>query len=162
MRSFAGCALALLALGAFPVMAARPALGAPAHAATRATHCIFDHRTLRTPATICRPRAKHYPARVHGAAERAIYDSILLFGIPYSVLLQIAECESGLNPVASNGSHFGLFQFAPATFQRGALDMFQETGVVARSYWNPLDAAYVAGYLFATGQSPAWSCEPPR
>jgi hypothetical protein len=83
----------------------------------------------------------------------------LLFGIPYEVFLRIATCESGLNPHASNGSTFGLFQFAPATFERGADDLLANTGVVVHNYWNALDNSYVAGYLFATGQSPQWSCE---
>jgi hypothetical protein len=128
-------------------------------AARRAPTCIFDHMTLRTPAGVCRPRARAYPAAITGKAERAIYDSSLTFGVPYSVLLAIGRCESGLNPRASDGAHFGLFQFDPSTFRSAAVLMQRDTGIVARSYWNPLDASYTAGYLFATGHSPSWGCE---
>src|SRR5436305_5785699 len=65
--------------------------------------CIFDHMMLRSPTTKCRPRAKAYPATVKGRVQRSIYDSSLTFGIPFAVLLNIAKCESALNPKASNG-----------------------------------------------------------
>ncbi len=123
--------------------------------------CIFDHMTLRSPTKTCRPRAKAYPSTVVGAVQRSIYDSSLIFGIPYAVLLNIAKCESSLNPRARNGTHFGLFQFAPATFRQAAARLQATTGLAARSYWNPLDSSYVAGFMFATGDAPRWSCEPP-
>lgn len=123
--------------------------------------CIFDHMTLRSPTTTCRPRAKAYPSTVTGAVQRSIYDSSLIFGIPFTVLLNIAKCESSLNPKATNGRRFGLFQFAPATFREAATRLQTTTGVMARSYWNPLDSAYVAGFMFATGGAQRWSCEPP-
>jgi hypothetical protein len=125
------------------------------------TACIFDHMTLRSPTTTCRPRAKAYPASIAGAVQRSIYDSSLIFGIPYTVLLNIARCESSLNPRARNGSHFGLFQFVPATFRAAASRLQSTTGLAARSYWNPLDSAYVAGFMFVTGDAQRWSCEPP-
>ena len=93
--------------------------------------------------------------------QHSIYDSSLVFGIPYAVLLNIAKCESSLNPRASNGSHFGLFQFAPTTFRRAAARLQTTTGLAAKSYWNPLDSSYVAGFMFATGDAQRWSCEPP-
>jgi hypothetical protein len=74
-------------------------------------------------------------------------------------LLQIARCESGLNPRAANGNHFGLFQFEPGTFRQGARDMRAMTGITARTYWSARDSAYVAGFLFAIGNSPDWTCE---
>ncbi|GAC1511652.1 MAG: hypothetical protein NVS2B16_13360 [Chloroflexota bacterium] len=122
-------------------------------------HCIFDQQALRTKANTCRPRARTYPSTVRGIVRRAIYDSALTFGIPYNILLQIARCESALNPHATNGTHFGLFQFAPETFHQGSHGMKHDTGIVARSYWNAHDASYVAGYLFAIGRAPNWTCE---
>jgi len=121
--------------------------------------CVYDHQALRTTSHRCRPRARAYPPQVVGKVRHAIYDSALTFGMPYPVLLKIAQCESALNPHASNGSRFGLFQFAPDTFKRAASQLRASTGLSAHSYWNPLDASYVAGYLFATGQSSSWSCE---
>jgi hypothetical protein len=98
---------------------------------------------------------------VRGTVRRSIYDGALTFGIPYSVLLKIARCESRLNPYADDGAHVGLFQFLPATFARAARSLKSQTGIRASDYWNPLDATYVAGFLFAMGQSQQWSCEPP-
>jgi hypothetical protein len=118
--------------------------------------------TLYTRPGTCRPRAKVYPVSVKGGAEKAIYDSALTFGIPYRILLTIGRCESGLNPHASNGSHFGLFQFDPATFTTAVTLLRRDTGIVARTYWSARDSSYAAGYLFATGNSPAWSCETAR
>lgn len=151
-----------LVLG-FP-LALSASLGAETEAAAgslRQNHtCVFDHMNLWTAPGACRPQAKSYPPRIRGKVRRAIYDSALTFGVPFKVLLRIGKCESALNPRASNGTHFGLFQFAPDTFKRASRLMRVETGVQAHSYWNPLDASYAAGYLFATGGSVSWSCEP--
>lgn len=121
--------------------------------------CIFDQQMLRTKTGMCRPHAVAYPSTVRGRVRKAIYDSALVFGVPYSILLKIARCESGLNPGASDGMHLGLFQFLPDTFRRGAQGMKRNTGITAGTPWNPRDASYVAGYLFATGHAPSWSCE---
>ena|SRR5947209_17087353 len=159
------CALllgALLAVSSPLAWTAHPVAAAvTGERVQQAKACIFDHLTLRTAPHTCRPRARSYPPRVTTAAERAIYDSALTFGIPYPILLAIARCESDLNPRASNGTHFGLFQFAPPTFRRAVVSLRTQTGIVARTYWNPLDSAYAAGFLFATGHSPSWACENP-
>ena len=134
----------------------------PAVAESRAQQksaCIFDHMMLRTAPGECRPRARSYPRHVVGKVRRFIYDAALTFGVPYEVLLRIAKCESGLNPRASSSGYYGLFQFAPDTFRRGAHQMRKDTGITAYSYWKPLDASYVAGFLFAVGESPRWSCQ---
>jgi hypothetical protein len=126
--------------------------------ASQAQACVFDHLTLKTGPGNCRPRAKSYPGRVKGRVEQAIYDSALTFGIPYDTLLAIARCESGLNPRADNGTHFGLYQFAPQTFQRAVRGLRKDTGVVAKTYWSSLDSSYAAGYMFVTGEASSWTC----
>jgi hypothetical protein len=162
MERRAWCAVlvcvALIAAGSSAWTSGRPVVLASGERA-QAHACIFDHQSLRTAPNTCRPRAKAYPPKVVTVAERAVYDSALTFGIPYPILLAIARCESDLDPRASNGKRFGLFQFAPATFRRAAVELRVESGIVARSYWNALDASYAAGYLFATGQSLSWDCE---
>ena len=40
-----------------------------------------------------------------------------MLGGPGSKWYSIVECESNFNPKASNGTHFGLFQFLPSTWQ---------------------------------------------
>lgn len=160
MKHLARWALPILAVVAASGVSSRgitPAL-ATGTAATRTTVCVYDHLTLRTDPRICRPRARSYPPSVRGKVKRAIYDSALTVGVPYKTLLAIARCESGLNPQASNGSYFGLYQFAPETFRRASAQMAQYTGIQPRSYWNALDSAYAAGFLFVIGQARSWSC----
>lgn len=130
-----------------------------AQARTGHTHpCIFDHVGLKTAPGTCRPHAQAYPRKVKSRVERAIYDGALTFGMPYATLLKIARCESGLNARAASAGHFGLYQFLPRTFQSGAARLRRDTGIVARSYWRPLDASYVAGYMFAVGEASNWQC----
>jgi hypothetical protein len=152
-----GCIVASLALTWGP---AKRVQASRARSGQRAA-CIFDHMMLRSPTTKCRPRAKAYPSTVKGRVKRSIYDSALTFGIPFAVLLNIAKCESSLNPRAVHGEHYGLFQFMPATFREAAVRLRANTGVTVKSYWNPLDSAYVAGFMFVMGDSTKWSCEPP-
>ena|SRR5436305_4651850 len=137
--------------GSRPATAARPG---------RTAACIFDHMSLRTAKGTCRPRARAYPRSVHGSVKRSIYDASLTFGMPYTVLLKIARCESNLNPRARYAGHYGLYQFLPQTFSQAASGLQSDTGIQVHSYWNPLDAAYVAGYMFVTGQALSWACEP--
>lgn len=67
-----------------------------------------------------------------------------------SWLLQVAVCESGLDPLAynQNSGASGLFQFMPSTFY----------GNGGHDLWNPFQQADVAAAMFATGQSSAWAC----
>lgn len=156
-----GQSLRVLLVPVLVVAAVAASQGGPVAVAARTGRgpsCIYDHQSLRTATGICRPHARSYPPGVTGKVKRAIYDSSLLFSVPYGLLLQIAECESGLNPRAAYAGHYGLFQFLPATFSSGASQLRLNTGVKAKSYWNPLDAAYVAGYLFVAGQINQWSC----
>lgn len=152
-------ALLLLVLASTGLTAAWQQPAGAAARVRRANACIFDRTGMKTAPGECRPRARAYPPSVKGKVKRAVYDGALTFGIPYTVLLAIARCESGLRPRAAFGGHFGLYQFLPDTFKSGAAGLRRETGITAHSYWNPLDASYVAGYLFATGQSGEWSCE---
>ena len=142
----------------FPLASGFPErAGATRHSETK-NICVFDHTSLQSPPGTCRPEAVAYPAGVTGRVRQAIYDSAMTFGVPYTVLLAIAQCESSLNPRAIDGQHFGLFQFLPSTFRSGKHAMRAMTGIQARSYWNPLDASYVAGFLFAVGKADRWAC----
>jgi hypothetical protein len=148
--------VAVLAPGLEP-RGATPALATGMRLA-QARVCVYDHETLKSEPQVCRPRARAYPGYVHSSVQKAIYDSALVFGVPYKILLTIARCESSLNPNASNGTHFGLFQFLPATFKRARRQLRLAVGLTAKSYWNPLDSSYAAGFLFVTGQATSWVC----
>lgn len=159
MERMVRSALCALVLGLCPALGVAQQRAQAGELRTAQSACIFDHTNLWTAPGTCRPHARAYPATMHSSVRRAIYDSALTFGVPFPVLLKIGKCESSLNPRASNGTHFGLFQFARDTFKRAIVLMKTDTGISARSVWSPLDSSYAAGYLFATGHSPAWTCE---
>jgi hypothetical protein len=163
MEKRARRALLCLAIGVLPLLAFAPRARGLTASEPRTRQagiaCVFDQVMLHTAPGTCRPRARHYPIYVVGRVRRSIYDSALVFGIPYTVLLTIARCESSLNPRAQYRGHFGLYQFLPETFYRAARDLRAHTGVVARTFWSPLDSSYAAGFLFATGRSRKWACE---
>lgn len=133
--------------------------GAQAQRPVRHQTCIYDHYVLKTSKKACRPRARTYPAYITGAVERSIYDAALTFGVPYRLLFRIATCESGLQPTATNGSHFGLFQFRTDTFAQNTVLMRHFTGILAHSVWNARDSSYVAAFMFADDHHFEWTCQ---
>jgi len=62
-----------------------------------------------------------------------------------------AWCESRLDPSASNGSHFGLFQFAPSTY---ATTPYARRGSIWSAKWNALAAAWME----RVGRGNEWAC----
>lgn len=73
------------------------------------------------------------------------------FGQSYSYALGVAYCESTLNPYASNGSHFGLFQFDGVTWAGSPYD---DNGSVYNPFWNSMAAMW----YWARGEFSRWSC----
>ena len=83
-----------------------------------------------------------------GDIEAIITAAAQAAGVDPSWLISTAECESGLNPNASNGAgpYDGLFQFLPATFAaHGGADI-----------WDPTQQAQIAATMFANGESGEW------
>jgi hypothetical protein len=112
----------------------------------KTSRCVYDRTQLHSTGGSCRPQAYVYPNAVQGSVARHVFDAALTFNVPYRVLHNLARCESSLNPRASDGFHFGLYQFLPSTFSRVADQMRRETGITVRSYWDSLDASYVAAF----------------
>jgi soluble lytic murein transglycosylase-like protein len=84
-----------------------------------------------------------------GDIEAIITAAAQAEGVDPSWLISTAECESGLNPNAHNGSgpYEGLFQFLPSTFRaHGGTDI-----------WDPSQQAQIAATMFANGESGEWS-----
>jgi soluble lytic murein transglycosylase-like protein len=84
-----------------------------------------------------------------GDIEAIITAAAQAEGVDPSWLISTAECESGLNPNAYNGSgpYEGLFQFLPSTFRaHGGTDI-----------WDPSQQAQIAATMFANGESGEWS-----
>ena len=76
-----------------------------------------------------------------------------MYGVSYTLLYNIAMCESGLNPLARNhggSSASGLFQFMPSTF------LASPAGEAGRSIWDPRASAEAAAYKVANGGLNAW------
>lgn len=97
----------------------------------------------------------YYAPRAYGSdATAAIAWAAARWGVSYGWLLRVAECESGLNTGAYNGSGAsGLFQFMPGTYWLYAAQIGE-----GRSFWNAYGSADVAAYMFSRGLSYQWSC----
>src|SRR5271155_5514884 len=76
------------------------------------------------------------PACIHEASSR--------WHVSYSQMLGRARCESSLNHLASNGTHFGLYQFLPSTWSG-------ETSYGSHSYWSAKWNALGAAEMQARG-----------
>jgi hypothetical protein len=156
----ARCGALFLILSGAVVFEAMPG---SVQAQERAHQCIYNQYVLTTSPHVCRPHAITYPSYVVGHVERAIYNGALTFGVPYALLLHIAQCESSLNPHAVNGDHYGLFQFLPETFRFNAHRMHYFTGIRVHSYtkgyWNAADSSYVAAFMFADDHHFEWVCQ---
>lgn len=107
---------------------------------------------IQTPAPAKAEPTPAAPA-ASGSIQQIIINAANEFGVPPSYLLSVASCESGFNPNASNGSHFGLFQFLPSTYAA-----YAPLAGAGPDYWNPTNNARTAAYMFAHGQSGQWTC----
>ena len=90
------------------------------------------------------------PAAAAPSVAEIIRAAALRAGANPVQLLRVAECESGLNPLAYNrrSGASGLFQFLPAVFRaHGGTDI-----------WDPYQQADVAARMFAAGWAYQWSC----
>jgi hypothetical protein len=79
--------------------------------------------------------------------DRAAY----LHRVPAGWMRSIAWCESRLNPFASNGTHFGLFQY---DWQTWSGSPYARRGSVWSAKWSSLATAW---YL-RRGQASRWAC----
>ena len=86
-----------------------------------------------------------------GTITQIIWAAAQQYNVSYSWLLGVAQCESGLNPLAVNRSSgaSGLFQFMPATFHgHGGTDI-----------WDPVQQSDIAAHMFSIGESGEWVCK---
>jgi hypothetical protein len=67
-------------------------------------------------------------------------------------MLNRAMCESTLNHRASNGTHFGLYQFLPSTWRN-------ETSYGSHSYWSAKWNALGAAEMESKGMGDQWVCQ---
>ncbi len=87
------------------------------------------------------------PSAPGGSITQIIYAAAAEFGVSGSYLLQIAMCESRLNPSAHNpAGYYGLFQFSPSTWSAYG------TG----SIYDPVAQARAAAQMLAAGGASHW------
>ena len=100
---------------------------------------------IRAPAP---PPASTGTSSSGGDVEAIITAAAQAQGVDPSWLISTAECESGLNPNAYNGSgpYDGLFQFLPSTFRAHG----------GTNIWDPSQQAQIAATMFANGESGEW------
>jgi hypothetical protein len=78
-------------------------------------------------------------------------------GLDGDAAVRVAQCESGLNPRASNGGRFlGLFQQA-AVYWGGRSAQY---GMAGRSAFDPYANAVVSAGMVAGSGWSHWSCRP--
>lgn len=83
------------------------------------------------------------------------------YGLSPSYMIQVARCESSLDPSKVNASYYagggnpsGLYQFIPSTWANYS----SQAGYGGYSVFNATAAAYTAAYAFAHGHSGEWAC----
>jgi soluble lytic murein transglycosylase-like protein len=93
--------------------------------------------------------ANPQPTSAAGHIKDTIYSAAARYGVSGNRLLQVAKCESGLNPNAVGAAgEIGLFQFKPSTFYAyGGKDIH-----------SVKDQANTAARMFAQGLSHHWTC----
>lgn len=73
--------------------------------------------------------------------------------VGFHLMLRIARCESGLNPLASNGDSgsSGLMQFMPGTF------LATKYGREGRSIWSAKWSALAGAWLLRRAGTGPWT-----
>lgn len=84
--------------------------------------------------------------------RETIRDRAAAHGVSGETMIAVAECESSLDPHATNGRYKGLFQLGSP----GMEDEFWEMGYT--DIWSAWQQADFAALQFARGRSSAWSC----
>ena len=81
------------------------------------------------------------------------------YEVDEDTLLYIAHCESSLNPLASNLTYAGLYQFSPGAWQTYRNLMGKDATSELRT--DPLAAIETAAYVLSIGKEGIWpSCLP--
>lgn len=109
--------------------------------ATRRDKALQRHLDVAQRASMCSDT--NPTACIRDAANR--------YHVSYALMLNRAVCESTLNHLASNGTHFGLYQFLPSTW-RG------ETSYGSHSYWSAKWNALGAAEMQSKGMGDQWQC----
>jgi hypothetical protein len=85
-----------------------------------------------------------------GQVPSCIDRAALRWRVSAAMLKRKAWCESRFDPFASNGTHFGLFQFALSTWR--------STPYAQRSVWRAKWSALGAAWMHHVGRGGEWAC----
>ena len=118
------------------------ALTGPCH--TDACHQRVEHRAFERRDYVLRHQCNR---RVTACIDRAAH----LHHVSAGWMRSIAWCESRMDPGASNGTHFELFQFDWGTW-RG--QPYARRG----SVWSPKWASLATAWYLRNGQGSRWVC----
>jgi len=114
----------------------------------KADHCQTAACGRRAERQTADYRLRHRCSRsVPACIERAAR----LHHVSAGWMRSIAWCESRLDPRASNGTHFGLFQFDRQTW---ASSPYARRGSVWSAKWSSLATAWYIRH----GQASRWAC----
>lgn len=81
------------------------------------------------------------------------------YGVDPNVLRAIAICETSFNPEAINGPYYGLYQFAPISWQNLRIQMGENPDTNFRL--DAEEAAQTAAYAISKGKRGMWpTCNP--
>lgn len=113
----------------------------------------------KTPSPV--PTQTPIPAPVFSSQQ--IYELMDRFGTQYNVdpnvLRHIAICESGFDPLATNGPYEGLYQFGSITWQNYRKKMGEDPSPTLRV--NAEEAIQTAAYALSLNNTGIWpNCAP--
>lgn len=89
------------------------------------------------------------PARsAKSSVDHALTIAAAAYGVPKAKLRRVANCESTLNPAATNGRYVGLFQFGTPLWSTTPYRRFSRT--------DPYAASLAAAWAFSRGMASHW------
>jgi Soluble lytic murein transglycosylase and related regulatory proteins (some contain LysM/invasin domains) len=81
------------------------------------------------------------------------------YGVDPNVLRRVATCESGFNPMATNGTYAGLYQFSASTWASYRNQIGENSSADLR--YDAEESVQTAAYVISVGKGFIWpNCMP--
>ncbi|MFC1627155.1 transglycosylase SLT domain-containing protein [Patescibacteria group bacterium] len=108
-----------------------------------------------TPSPSPSPQPSFSGEEIHGFMEKYANE----YGIDVNILRHIAVCESGFDPLASNLSYAGLYQFSPNTWVNYRNMLSLDSDIDLR--FHAEEAVRTAAYILSINRAYIWpNCVP--
>lgn len=131
-----------------PTPTPAPTLSPTPHPSHEATEGEATPSPTPAPATYPAEQVQEFISRFAGQ-----------YGVSEHVLRHIAQCESGMNPLSTNGPYAGIFQFHANTWETNRKAMGEPTDAHLRL--DAEEAIQTAAFVFAERGGSAWpNCTP--